>query len=45
MKGLVIAGIAQGISMPLLMIVVMRITSDREVMGTCTSTSRMNALG
>lgn len=45
MKALVIAGIAQGISTPLLMIVVMRITNDRELMRTCTNTSKMNALG
>jgi hypothetical protein len=36
---------AHGISTPPLMIVVMRITNDREVMGSCANASRMNALG
>lgn len=45
MKALVIAGIAQGISTPLLMIVVMRITNDRRIMGASTNTVKMNVLG
>lgn len=45
MNALVIAGIAQGVSTPLLMIIVMRITNDREIMGSCTNTLKMNALG
>lgn len=45
MKALVIAGVAQGISTPMLMIVVMRITNDPQVMGTSTNTAKMNVLG
>jgi NRAMP (natural resistance-associated macrophage protein)-like metal ion transporter len=45
MKALVIAGIVQGISTPLLMIVVMRVTNNPRIMGSCTNTAKMNVLG
>jgi Mn2+/Fe2+ NRAMP family transporter len=45
MKALVYAGIVQGFSTPFLMVLVMRITNDRKIMGRWVNTRRMNILG
>ncbi len=45
MKALVFAGIVQGISTPFLMLLVMRITNNRAIMGRWTNTRSMNILG
>jgi NRAMP (natural resistance-associated macrophage protein)-like metal ion transporter len=45
MKALVFAGIVQGLSTPFLMLLVMRITNNRRIMGRWTNTRKMNALG
>jgi NRAMP (natural resistance-associated macrophage protein)-like metal ion transporter len=45
MRALVFAGIVQGFSTPLLMMIVMRITNDRKVMGPWVNSRKMNTLG
>lgn len=45
MKALVWAGIVQGFSTPFLMLLVLRITSNRKIMGRWTNTRKMNLLG
>jgi NRAMP (natural resistance-associated macrophage protein)-like metal ion transporter len=45
MKALVIAGVVQGVSTPFLMLLVMRITNNRRIMGRWTNTRAMNILG
>jgi NRAMP (natural resistance-associated macrophage protein)-like metal ion transporter len=45
MKALVFAGIVQGVSTPFLMVLVMRITNNRRIMGRWVNTKAMNVLG
>jgi NRAMP (natural resistance-associated macrophage protein)-like metal ion transporter len=45
MKALVFAGIVQGVSTPFLMLLVMRITTNRRIMGRWVNTRTMNILG
>jgi Mn2+/Fe2+ NRAMP family transporter len=45
MKALVVAGIVQGLSTPLLMLLVMFITNNRKIMGRWVNTPAMNILG
>jgi len=45
MKALVYAGIIQGLSTPFLLLIVMRISNDKKVMGPWVNTRRMNVLG
>ena len=45
MKALVFAGIVQGVSTPFLMLLVMRITNNRKIMGRWVNTRAMNVLG
>jgi Mn2+/Fe2+ NRAMP family transporter len=45
MKALVFAGIVQGFSTPFPMLLVMRITNNRKIMGRWVNTRKMNALG
>lgn len=45
MKALVFAGIVQGFSTPFLMLLVMRITNNRRIMGRWINTRAMNVLG
>jgi Mn2+/Fe2+ NRAMP family transporter len=45
MKALVFAGIVQGVSTPFLMLLVMRITNNRKIMGRWVNTRVMNILG
>jgi Mn2+/Fe2+ NRAMP family transporter len=45
MKALVVAGIVQGFSTPPLMLFIMRITSNRAIMGDAVNGTALNALG
>jgi Mn2+/Fe2+ NRAMP family transporter len=45
MKGLVVAGIIQGFSTPPLMLLIMLLTSNRQVMGARVNTTALNVLG
>jgi Mn2+/Fe2+ NRAMP family transporter len=45
MKALVWAGIVQGFSTPFLMLLVLRITSNKKIMGRWTNTRALNVLG
>jgi NRAMP (natural resistance-associated macrophage protein)-like metal ion transporter len=45
MKALVLAGIVQGVSTPFLMLLVMRITNNRKIMGRWVNNRAMNILG
>jgi NRAMP (natural resistance-associated macrophage protein)-like metal ion transporter len=45
MKALIFAGIVQGVSTPFLMLLLLRITNDRKIMGRWVNTRRMNILG
>ncbi len=45
MKALIFAGIVQGVSTPFLMLLVMRITNNRRIMGRWVNTRGMNILG
>jgi Mn2+/Fe2+ NRAMP family transporter len=45
MKALVLAGVVQGVSTPFLMLLVMRITNNRKIMGRWVNSRAMNILG
>jgi Mn2+/Fe2+ NRAMP family transporter len=45
MRALVFAGIVQGVSTPFLMLLLMRITNSRKIMGRWVNTRPMNILG